>query len=96
VDLGSFLAVESRPDARKWITVGGEKGAEAREFDLAWARSIIEQCERAAVPCFVKQLGARPVYEGSTGELYPIRLESKKGGDVGEWPSDLRVRTFPR
>ena len=30
---------------------------------MDWIRSIVEQCKAASVPCFVKQLGARP-YEG--------------------------------
>jgi protein gp37 len=41
-----------------WVIVGGESGSGARPFDLAWARLIVQQCQAAAVPCFVKQLGA--------------------------------------
>lgn len=41
----------------RWVVVGGESGPGARPFDLAWARSIVEQCETAEVPCFVKQFG---------------------------------------
>lgn len=44
-----------------WVIVGGESGPNARPFDLAWARSIVEQCESAGVAVFVKQLGAEPV-----------------------------------
>jgi protein gp37 len=44
-----------------WLIVGGESGPGARPFDLAWARNAIEQCRAAGVPCFVKQLGARPI-----------------------------------
>lgn len=44
-----------------WIIIGGESGPGARPFDLAWARSTIEQCRAAGVAVFVKQLGARPV-----------------------------------
>jgi protein gp37 len=44
-----------------WVIVGGESGPKHRPFDLAWARSIVAQCEDAGVACFVKQLGgARP------------------------------------
>lgn len=45
-----------------WIIVGGESGAKARPFDVAWARSLIQQCRdggRSVEPTpFVKQLGA--------------------------------------
>jgi protein gp37 len=44
-----------------WIIIGGESGPGARPFDLAWARSAIQQCREAGVPCFVKQLGAHPM-----------------------------------
>lgn len=46
-----------------WIVVGGESGLGARPFDLAWARSTVEQCKAAGVAVFCKQLGARPVGE---------------------------------
>lgn len=41
-----------------WIICGGESGRGARPFDVAWARSTIDQCVAAGVACFVKQLGA--------------------------------------
>ena len=44
-----------------WVIVGGESGPGARPFDLAWARSIVGQCEEAGVPCFVKQMGDNAV-----------------------------------
>lgn len=40
-----------------WVIVGGESGPGARPCNVAWIRSIIEQCQGASVPCFVKQLG---------------------------------------
>lgn len=44
----------------QWIVIGGESGANARPFDVAWARAVIEQGRAAGVPVFVKQLGAKP------------------------------------
>src|SRR5690242_20654495 len=41
-----------------WVIIGGESGPGARPCDVAWARSIVQQCQRAGVPVFVKQLGA--------------------------------------
>lgn len=43
-----------------WVIVGGESGPAARPCDLAWIRAVVRQCGEAGVPCFVKQLGARP------------------------------------
>ena len=46
--------------ALDWIIVGGESGPGARPFDVAWARSTVQQCRAAGVACFVKQMGAHP------------------------------------
>jgi protein gp37 len=73
-----------------WVIVGGESGGEARLFDLGWGRSIMAQCEAQGVACFIKQFGSKPVESGSY--LY---LKDHHGGDMDEWPEDLRVRQFP-
>lgn len=39
-----------------WIIVGGESGYSARPMDLAWARSIRDQCAIADVAFFMKQI----------------------------------------
>lgn len=81
-----------------WVVVGGESGPGARPCDIAWIRSIREQCQGAGVPVFVKQLGARPYQsperDGGTGFFLPIK--HRKGGAMAEWPADLRVREWPR
>jgi protein gp37 len=41
-----------------WVIVGGESGHHARPCNVDWVRSIVEQCQAARVPVFVKQLGA--------------------------------------
>jgi len=61
---------------------------------MGWIRDIVAQCKAANVPAFVKQLGAKPRYDQS-GQRYSIALNSRKGGDMDEWPDDLRVREFP-
>jgi protein gp37 len=56
--------IEKRPTMVRyidWVIVGGESGPGARQCDVAWIRSVVGQCKAAAVPVFVKQLGARPV-----------------------------------
>lgn len=97
----------SRPGV-DWVIVGGESGHHARPFDVAWARSIVAQCREAGVAPFVKQLGALPQDHG-TGIDWPegvsfregvgpgsrVVLRDPKGGDMSEWPADLRVREFP-
>ena len=85
------LDCRSRTASLDWLIVGGESGPGARPFDLAWARSAVEQCKAAGVPVFVKQLGARPEHN----ERQPVRLRHRKGADSSEWPEDLRVRQFP-
>lgn len=72
------------------IIIGGESGAGSRPFDLRWAFDIVEECESAGVACFVKQMGANPVYQGES-----LKLKDRKGGDMSEWPEALRVRQFP-
>lgn len=115
VDLGMYLSrrglmgFDSLPGL-EWVIVGGESGAGARPFDLAWAREAIRKCRIARVPVFIKQMGAKP-YDGflSTSELLdypaprnggePVRrrlvLRDHKGDDMAEWPPDLRIREFP-
>jgi hypothetical protein len=77
-----------------WVIVGGESGPGARPFDLAWGRSLVEQCKAAGVACFVKQLGAKPSNSAQPGGD-AFWFTDKKGGDLSEWPADLRVREFP-
>jgi protein gp37 len=122
VDFADFLWwVDPRPEndaqtrvARHgldWVIVGGESGPHARPFDVAWARTVVQECRRAGVACFVKQLGSRPVglreecdrcnWQVPTGrhglDCPGGRvLVSSKGGEPSEWPEDLRVREFPK
>jgi protein gp37 len=88
-----------------WVIVGGESGPQARPCDVAWVRSLRDQCRAAGVPCFVKQLGARPVGNCTDCTLvsserlscrYCTKLADPKGGDPAEWTADLRVREMPR
>lgn len=99
--------IETQPDPHNlygsihWAIVGGESGPHARPCDLAWIRSIRDQCRSAGVPVFVKQLGARPVVDRNDeigGGIHcdlPLKLRDSKGGDPAEWPEDF-PREFPR
>jgi protein gp37 len=51
--------------ALDWVIIGGESGPGARPMELDWARSLVEQCQRANVPVFVKQdSGPKPGMQG--------------------------------
>jgi len=78
-----------------WVIVGGESGPNSRPFDLAWGRSIVHQCQAAGVACFVKQLGAQPLGDIPAPLPRLVKLMDRKGGEIDEWPEDLRVREFP-
>jgi len=55
-----FELIEPWPDNPPkvdWVIVGGESGPGARPCDLAWIRSIRDQCRAAGAAVFVKQLG---------------------------------------
>jgi protein gp37 len=79
-----------------WIIVGGESGSHARPFEIRFAYDTIRQCREADVACFVKQLGSAPVDASLHVSDDPSPLVDRKGGDMSEWPADLRVREFPR
>lgn len=88
-----------------WVIVGGESGPGARSCDVAWVRSIVQQCKTAGVPVFCKQLGAKVQFKdtcmdpercaGPHQGSIVLKLIDRKGGNPEEWPSDLRVREMP-
>lgn len=92
-----------------WVIVGGESGPHARPFDLAWARSVRDQCVSAGVACFVKQMGANVLRsrcrdcadrvcadDPCLNDGLPCTgIRDPAGADPSEWPADLRVRQFP-
>lgn len=70
-----------------WVIFGGESGRGARPCRVEWIRDGLRQCREAGVAPFVKQLGSIPQPRDM--------VRHKKGGDMTEWPEDLRVREFP-
>jgi len=83
-----------------WVIVGGESGPKARPCDVAWIRSVCDQCATAAVPAFAKQLGANVIWSTTISLgvkwMKPAKFTDPKGGDPDEWPADMRVREMPR
>lgn len=69
------------------IIVGGESGPGARPFHLEWARSLQHQCKDSGTAFFLKQVGSNPFLRGE-----PLKLKDRKGGDISEWPEELRIR----
>lgn len=80
-----------------WVIVGGESGPKARPLNLQWVRDIVEQCQAAGVAVFVKQLGAKPydVDPANPERTRKLKPRDRKGGDILEFPEELRVRQFP-
>lgn len=91
-----------------WVIVGGESGPGARPFDVLWAERMRNECRLGGIAYFLKQLGSRPMIGDSSDprgwptengpvnwETGDIRLNDRKGGDMAEWPADLRVREMP-
>jgi hypothetical protein len=87
------------------IIVGGESGPGARPFDIQWARNTVQQCKAAGVPCFVKQIGAKPFdsrmvdilgpegtvhYRRPVGDPMIAEAESASNG-YSTRPSQLRI-----
>lgn len=74
-----------------WVILGGESGGrEARPTDPAWVRTFLAACSDGVAWTprpFVKQLGSVWAREHKARDSH--------GGDMAEWPADLRVREFP-
>ncbi len=79
--------------ALDWVVTGGESGLGARPFDIRWGQAIVDQCKKAGVPCFVKQLGDVVTIDG---HAFKRRSFGSKGNAFDSWPETLKVREFPR
>jgi len=106
--VGPIVLRDEVLQAVQWVICGGESGAGARQYNLAWPRSIIAQCRAAGVPVFHKQVGAVAIGETESDHRHPhnhgrffsdplrLTLADAKGGNPSEWPEDLRVPEFPK
>jgi len=75
-----------------WVIVGGESGNEIgkwgyRPCEGHWIGEIIQQCKRAGVPVFIKQMGT---YLGKK-----MGMKVRHGSDINEFPEEFAVREFP-
>lgn len=62
-----------------WVIIGCESGPGRRPMQLDWAESIVEQCQAAGVPVFVKQ----------------IEVNGRVERDIERFPRHLQVREYP-
>jgi len=62
-----------------WVIVGCESGPKRRECKVKWVESIVEQCQAADVPVFVKQLN----------------INGKVVKDINQFPKHLQIREYP-
>jgi protein gp37 len=73
-----------------WLIAGCESGPGARPCDVAWFRSLRDQCAAAGVPFFLKQAGQLPYIEGvGVDPADPITMghgSRRKPGRVIELP----------
>ncbi len=100
--LGNRADMRCRAGYLSWVIVGGESGSKSRACNVSWVWDIVDQCRAAQVPVFVKQLGAVPIKpdpgarsEFDRGACVRMHLKDSKGGDMSEWPGNLRVREWP-
>lgn len=63
----------------EWLVVGCESGPGARPCPLEWVEGVVEQCQSARVPVYVKQ----------------IRIGSRVVHDPAQFPAHLRLRQYP-
>ncbi|AGZ61785.1 MAG: hypothetical protein AV945_gp40 [Phormidium phage MIS-PhV1B] len=96
IDLRKHFRTSNSGDILTWldylhfIIIGGESGSKARPCDVNWIRSIVQQCKPTNVAVFVKQLGSRSsLSSGLSG------LKHHKGGDINEFPEELKIRQLP-
>ena len=101
----SLNAQDSEP--LHWVIVGAESGPGSRPMDIAWARSVVEQCRPAGVACFVKQVHVyrcpvchccseqMPDWPSEMCDVCQERARRIVSHSPSEWPEDLRVREYP-
>lgn len=74
ISLGLFFGIFD------WLVVGCESGPQRRPCKLEWVESIVEQCQSAGVPVFVKQI---------------CLPNGKFTNKIDDFPEHLRIRQVP-
>lgn len=63
-----------------WVIIGCESGAKRRRMQTEWAIDIVNQCDAAGVPVFVKQM----------------EVDGKVCHEIDGFPSSLQRQEFPQ
>lgn len=75
-----------------WAIIGGESGNENGKYryrpcKLEWITDLAKELNSYGTNVFIKQLGTHLAKE--------MGLKDRHGGDMEEWPEELRIREFP-
>ncbi len=70
-----------------WMVIEGESGPGGTKLEVSTVRSALSWCRDHQVAPFVKQMGS--AWAKAERAIHP------KGGDMSEWPEDIRVREMP-
>ncbi|MEA5619941.1 DUF5131 family protein [Cronbergia sp. UHCC 0137] len=84
-------------NAIDWIIAGGESGPNARVCHVEHLRSLVQDCQSAEIPIFIKQLGTKPMLNNQPYKISDSEAlrRNRKGGILTEFPEDLQLREFP-
>lgn len=74
-----------------WVIMGGGSDVLAAPFHVEWALLMHQQCQRADVAFFLKQLGKNALFQNA-----PLNLADPHGGDWSQWPEAWRIREIPK
>lgn len=75
LNIGEWLVPSRLVGRVDWLIAGGESGPEHRPLDLDAVRALRDQCERAGVPFYFKQVGGRTPTAG--GDLLDGRRHAE-------------------
>ena len=96
VDIGKYLQPNHHGAKIDWVIIGGEAGGHSRPMNPFWAKSLIEQCQKAGTAVFFKQWGdyvpfnrlsadgkqyrTIPVFKSNGDEIPMVRVGKKAAG----------------
>lgn len=95
-------------DMLDWVIIGAESGPRKRYCPIENIRSVVQQCQAAGVPVFVKQIHIPKLPKGNWWVDCPKAYHKHQGVLVEQcgfvvckdmnnwqWPEDLQVQEFP-
>jgi protein gp37 len=85
-------------DSKPWldlIITGGESGPHARPHNIAWSRSIGEQCQAAGVAWWHKQMGSVCIAHGAERSIREVLLHGRPAPESVQLGPDWNLSNFP-